>query len=391
MTVSVIIVAAGGGERLGYGRPKAFVDLNGLTLLERAVMPLNSLDEAVDVVVVAPDKWQGAAEDLVQRTLEPRHRLRVVAGGATRTDSVRAGLSEVADSVDVVLIHDAARALTPHDVFTRVIGKVRAGHSGVIPTLDVVDTIAKRHPDTGVTQAAPDRSHLAIVQTPQGFSRRILDDAYAVFSGDATDDAEVVRQSGHEVGSVAGDQMAFKITHPADLHRAHTLLTSAEDHLIGVAADVHRFDAETPLWLGGVLWPGEPGLSGHSDGDVVIHVICDALLQAASLGDMGALFGSDRPEFEGANSRVFLDHTLALLADEGYSITSVSCQLVANSPQFSPRREEISRELSQIVGAPVHVAATTSDGLGLTGRGEGAAAIAVALVARHAQKDAASK
>jgi 2-C-methyl-D-erythritol 4-phosphate cytidylyltransferase/2-C-methyl-D-erythritol 2,4-cyclodiphosphate synthase len=391
VNVSVIIVAAGGGERLGYGRPKAFVDLNGLTLVERAVMPLNSLDEAVDVVIVAPDKWQGAAEDLVQRTLEPRHRLRVVAGGATRTDSVRAGLSEVADSVDVVLIHDAARALTPHDVFTRVIGKVRAGHSGVIPTLDVVDTIAKRHPDTGVTQAAPDRSHLAIVQTPQGFSRRILDEAYAVFSGDATDDAEVVRQSGHEVGSVAGDQMAFKITHPADLHRAHTLLTSAEDHLIGVAADVHRFDAETPLWLGGVLWPGEPGLSGHSDGDVVIHVICDALLQAASLGDMGALFGSDRPEFEGANSRVFLDHTLALLADEGYSIKSVSCQLVTNSPQFSPRREEISRELSQIVGAPVHVAATTSDGLGLTGRGEGAAAIAVALVARHAQKDAASK
>jgi len=389
--VSVIIVAAGGGERLGYGRPKAFVDLNGLTLLERAVMPLNSLDEAVDVVIVAPDKWQGAAEDLVQRTLEPRHRLTVVAGGATRTDSVRAGLSEVADSVDVVLIHDAARALTPHDVFTRVIGKVRAGSAGVIPTLDVVDTITKRDPDTGVTQAAPDRSHLAIVQTPQGFSRRILDEAYAAFSGDATDDAEVVRQSGHEVGSVAGDQMAFKITHPADLHRAHTLLTSAEDHLIGVAADVHRFDAETPLWLGGVLWPGEPGLSGHSDGDVVIHVICDALLQAASLGDMGALFGSDRPEFEGANSRVFLDHTLALLADEGYSIKSVSCQLVANSPQFSPRREEISRELSQIVGAPVHVAATTSDGLGLTGRGEGAAAIAVALVARHAQKDAASK
>ncbi len=391
MTVSVIIVAAGGGERLGYGRPKAFVDLNGLTLVERAVMPLNSLDEAVDVVIVAPDKWQGAAEDLVQRTLEPRHRLRVVAGGATRTDSVRAGLSEVADSVDVVLIHDAARALTPHDVFTRVIGKVRSGSAGVIPTLDVVDTIAKRHPDTGVTQAAPDRSHLAIVQTPQGFSRQILDEAYAVFSGDATDDAEVVRQSGREVGSVDGDQMAFKITHPADLPRAHTLLTSAEDHLIGVAADVHRFDADTPLWLGGVLWPGEPGLSGHSDGDVVIHVICDALLQAASLGDMGALFGSDRPEFEGANSRVFLDHTLALLADEGYSIKSVSCQLVASSPQFSPRREEISRELSQIVGAPVHVAATTSDGLGLTGRGEGAAAIAVALVARHAQKDAASK
>jgi 2-C-methyl-D-erythritol 4-phosphate cytidylyltransferase/2-C-methyl-D-erythritol 2,4-cyclodiphosphate synthase len=391
VNVSIIIVAAGGGERLGYGRPKAFVDLNGLTLLERALAPLNELDGPIDVIVVAPEKWMGAGEDLAQRILDPQHRVTVVAGGATRTDSVRAGLDRVADSVEVVLIHDAARALTPHAVFARVIDHVRAGHPGVIPALDVIDTIAQRHPETGATQAALDRSHLAIVQTPQGFSRQILDEAYRVFSGDATDDAEVVRQSGHTVGSVPGDHMAFKITHPADLHRAHTLLTSPEEQLIGVAADVHRFDGTQPLWLGGVLWPGEAGLSGHSDGDVVIHVICDALLQAASLGDMGALFGSDRPEFEGASSRVFLDHTLNLLSDGGFSIKSVSCQLIANSPRFAPRREEISRELSQIVGAPVHVAATTSDGLGLTGRGEGAAAIAVALVARHSLKDAANK
>jgi 2-C-methyl-D-erythritol 4-phosphate cytidylyltransferase/2-C-methyl-D-erythritol 2,4-cyclodiphosphate synthase len=242
-----------------------------------------------------------------------------------------------------------------------------------------------------VTDVTGDRSTFASVQTPQGFSREVLADAHSRFRLDATDDATIVRQAGSVVGAVVGDQRAFKITHPEDLQRAAAHVSDTPHFLTGIGVDVHRYDPDQPLWLGGVLWPGEPGLSGHSDGDVVIHVICDALLQAASLGDMGALFGSDRPEFEGANSRVFLDHTLALLADEGYSIKSVSCQLVANSPQFSPRREEISRELSQIVGAPVHVAATTSDGLGLTGRGEGAAAIAVALVARHAQKDAASK
>jgi 2-C-methyl-D-erythritol 2,4-cyclodiphosphate synthase len=132
-----------------------------------------------------------------------------------------------------------------------------------------------------------------------------------------------------------------------------------------------------------VLWPGEPGLSGHSDGDVVIHAICDALLQAAALGDMGTLFGEARPEFEGAHSRVFLDRVLRDLANAGYRPQSVSCQLVANTPRFSPRREEISAALTEIIGAPVHVAATTSDGLGVTGRGEGAAAFAVALVARQ--------
>lgn len=383
MTVSVIVVAAGSGERLGATSPKAFVSVAGKTLLEHALSALNAVSPTVQVVVVAPEKWRGAAEDLGRKTLEERHQLVVVAGGETRSDSVRAGLAALGDDITTVLIHDAARALCPPEVFTRVIDALEAGASAVIPTIDVVDTLSPIDHTTGVTGPAVDRSALAIVQTPQGFRKDVIVSAHEAFPENATDDAEIARLAGHQVISVPGDARAFKITHPADVERARQLLTQSEDLRVGIAADVHAYDENTPLWLGGVLWPGEPGLSGHSDGDIVLHVICDALLQAASLGDMGALFGVSRPEFEGANSRVFLEHVLARLQEEGFSIRSVSCQLVANTPRFAPRREEISGLLTEMIGAPVHVASTTSDGLGFTGRGEGIAAFAVALVARH--------
>ena len=383
MTVSVIVVAAGSGERLGATSPKAFVAVAGKTLLEHAIGALNFVSPPVHVVVVAPEKWLGAAEDLGRKTLDSRHCLNVVAGGKTRSDSVRAGLAVVGEDITHVLVHDAARALCPPEVFGRVIDALEDGAVGVIPTIDVVDTLSPIDHTTGVTGSPVDRSVLAIVQTPQGFTRDVIVSAHAAFPEDATDDADIARRAGHEVISVPGDARAFKITHPADLERANRERSQTEDLRVGIAADVHAYDDTSPLWLGGVHWPGEPGLSGHSDGDVVLHVICDALLQASSLGDMGTLFGVSKPEFDGANSRVFLDQVLALLAEEGFSIRSISCQLVANTPRFASRREEISGSLSGLVGAPVHVASTTSDGLGFTGRGEGIAAFAVALVARH--------
>jgi 2-C-methyl-D-erythritol 4-phosphate cytidylyltransferase / 2-C-methyl-D-erythritol 2,4-cyclodiphosphate synthase len=383
MTISVIVVAAGSGERLGASSPKAFVSVAGKTLLEHALGALNDVPHTLQVVVVAPEKWMGAADDLGRKTLDNRHSLHVVAGGATRSDSVRAGLGVLGSDVTQVLIHDAARALCPPEVFSRVVDALDGGALAVIPTIPVVDTLSPIDHSTGVTGPAVDRSVLAIVQTPQGFARDVIAMAHEAFPENATDDAEIARRAGHDVISVPGDARAFKITHAADLERAHQLLTQVEDLRVGIAADVHAYDDNTPLWLGGVLWPGEPGLSGHSDGDIALHAICDALLQASSLGDMGTLFGVSRPEFEGANSRVFLDHVLERLREEGFSIRSVSCQLVANTPRFAGRREEISSLLSDIVGAPVHVASTTSDGLGFTGRGEGIAAFAVALVARH--------
>jgi 2-C-methyl-D-erythritol 4-phosphate cytidylyltransferase / 2-C-methyl-D-erythritol 2,4-cyclodiphosphate synthase len=383
MTVSVVVVAAGNGERLGATNPKAFVSVAGKTLLEHALSTLNAVGYSLQVVIVAPTLWVGAAEDLGRKTLDARHSLEVVAGGASRSDSVRAGLAVLDNDVTTVLIHDAARALCPPDVFERVIDALNSGAKAVIPTIPVVDTLSPIDHTTAVTGPAVDRSALAIVQTPQGFTKDVITGAHEAFPEDATDDAEIARLAGHDVISVPGDAKAFKITHPADLERAQQMQAHTEDLRVGIAADVHAYDDTTPLWLGGVHWPGEPGLSGHSDGDIVLHAICDALLQASSLGDMGTLFGVSRPEFDNANSRVFLDHVLGLLAEEGFSIRSVSCQLVATTPRFAPRREEISALLSDIVGAPVHVASTTSDGLGFTGRGEGIAAFAVALVARH--------
>lgn len=384
MRVSVIVVAAGSGERLGLKRPKAFVDCQGRSLLEHALAAINALSEDVHVVIVAPDAWQGAATDLASSTLDPRHRVTTVPGGATRSDSVRNGLGALTDTSDLVLIHDAARSLCPAEVFERVIDRLRRGADGVIPTLPVVDTLSPHDSTTGVTGAAIDRSALAIVQTPQGFQRAAIVDAHTRFPDNATDDADIVRRAGYEVVAVSGDHRAFKITHPADLERASHLIGETSGGVsVGIGVDVHAYDSDSPLWLGGVLWEGEPGLSGHSDGDVVIHAICDALLQAAGLGDLGTLFGESRPEFAGARSTVFLTHVVGLLGSHGFAPQSVSCQLVANTPRFAPRREEVSELLTDLVGAPVHVAATTSDGLGLTGRGEGASALAVALVARR--------
>jgi 2-C-methyl-D-erythritol 4-phosphate cytidylyltransferase/2-C-methyl-D-erythritol 2,4-cyclodiphosphate synthase len=144
--------------------------------------------------------------------------------------------------------------------------------------------------------------------------------------------------------------------------------------------DVHRYDESVPLVLAGMKWPGEPGLAGHSDGDVVIHAIVDAILQAAGLGDLGTHFGSDRAEFAGAKSRVFLDHALSLVTDAGYMVSSVGVQVIAQAPKIGPRRLEAETVLSELVGCPVSLTATTSDGLGFTGRGEGAAALATAVL-----------
>ena len=383
MTLSVMVVAAGSGERLGSTRPKAFVDLAGSTLLERSLEPIVALEALTHVVVVAPAGWVEPARQLAATLFGSQVSLDVVEGGATRTESVRRGLETVPDTASIVLIHDAARCLTPTAVFERVIHAVEAGAPGVIPTLDVVDTMVPRDRATGVTQSAIDRDGLAITQTPQGFDARALRDAYAAFDADATDDAEVLRRAGHEVVSVEGDRDSLKITYPHDLGALAARLSGSPDLRIGVGVDVHRFEEGTSMVVAGREFESSKGLAGHSDGDVVLHAITDALLGAAGLGDLGTHFGTSRPEFEGASSRVFLERALQMLGEAGYRPQSVSVQYIGNEPRLGAVREEIGQELTELVGAPVHVSATTTDGLGLTGRGEGAAAIAQALVVRH--------
>ncbi|AVG24633.1 2-C-methyl-D-erythritol 4-phosphate cytidylyltransferase / 2-C-methyl-D-erythritol 2,4-cyclodiphosphate synthase [Pontimonas salivibrio] len=392
MTLSVIVVAAGSGERLGSASPKAFVTLAGKTLLENSLQPLLGLDRPLQVVVVAPEGWLTPAHTLADSVLTKgvsAHDMSftVVAGGATRTESVRRGLAAVDAGNDYVLIHDAARALTPTEVFQRVIDALEAGHQGVIPVLPVVDTIVPVDPDTSVTAPAHPREELGAVQTPQGFHTASLKAAYEQFGGDATDDAAVLRAAGHDVVAVAGHRESVKVTYPEDLRNLERVVGGVRAPgggvMVGTGVDVHQFDPSKPLVLGGMDFPGVAGLAGHSDGDVIVHAITDALLAASSLGDLGTHFGVNRPEYEGVASTALLTHALGLLRDAGVTPTSVSVQYIANHPKIGPVRKEMCEALSVLVGAPVHVAGTTTDGLGLTGRGEGAAAIATALVVPH--------
>jgi 2-C-methyl-D-erythritol 4-phosphate cytidylyltransferase/2-C-methyl-D-erythritol 2,4-cyclodiphosphate synthase len=384
VTISVIVVAAGSGERLGSSRPKAFVDLAGRTLLEHSLHAVTGLSPVPQVVVVAPEAWVGPAEELARGVLGDDAELIVVAGGATRTESVRRGLAAISQDSEVVLIHDAARALTPTEVFSRVIDAVRSGAKGVIPTLDVVDTMVPRNRKTGETSAAIDRNGLAITQTPQGFDASALREAFAAFDGGATDDAEVLRASGVAVVAVEGHRDAVKVTYPHDLEvlSARISLPSA-NIFAGVGIDVHRFEEGESMVVGGMTFDGARGLAGHSDGDVVLHAITDALLGAASLGDLGTHFGSSRPEYAGVSSTVFLGEALRMMREAGYEPQSVAVQYIGNEPRLGAVRDQMGKQLSEMVGAPVHVSATTTDGLGLTGRGEGAAAVAHALVVRH--------
>lgn len=389
--VGIVVVAAGSGTRLAAGAPKAFVGIDGLPILHHALSRVFAAP-AAQVVVVAPPERQGdALSEALVVAGERRDLVSVVAGGPTRQASVAAGLAALWADVELVLVHDAARALTPPEVFERVIAALERGAVGAVPVLPVIDTIKRVAGDA--IRAAVDRSELAAAQTPQGFRRDVLDAAYAASTEDFTDDAALVAAAGHAVAAVPGHPLAFKITTAADLERARHLLAEstvpvAAAHApahgmprIGLGTDVHAYGGDGPLWLAGLEWPGEQALSGHSDGDAVAHAIVDALLAAAGLGDIGTHFGTDHPEYAGAHAHAFLARTHALLGEAGWRIGNVSVQVQANRPRFSSRREEAERALSQALGgAPVSISATTTDGLGLTGRGEGVAAFAVAIV-----------
>jgi 2-C-methyl-D-erythritol 4-phosphate cytidylyltransferase/2-C-methyl-D-erythritol 2,4-cyclodiphosphate synthase len=381
-SVAVIIVAAGSGTRLGASVPKAFVEIGGRSILERSLRSVLGMTEPVQLVVVAPPERLDEAERIARAALGVASgHLTIVAGGDTRQQSVAAGLAVLEESIEVVLVHDSARSLTPASQFEAVVAKVRATSAGVIPGLAVADTI-KQVDWMGSVEHTVDRSALVAVQTPQGFPREMLVTSYAAADRDYTDDAALVAASGHGVSVVDGDPLAFKVTTPWDLARAESLVDApvARSWRTGVGIDVHAFDEDAPLWLGGLYWPEEPGLAGHSDGDAIAHAVCDALLSATGLGDIGGRFGTSDKQFENAHGEVFLTETLALVEGAGYTIGNVAVQLIGNRPKLAARRAEIEVRLSGLLGAPVSVSATTSDGLGFTGRSEGVTAIATALV-----------
>jgi len=393
---AIIVVAAGSGTRLDAGAPKAFVGIDSRSVLRHALEGVFAAAPA-QIVVVAPPGFEGDAETEMRAAAGDRADLgSVVTGGDTRQRSVAAGLDALWGDVTRVLVHDAARALTPPEVIDAVAAAVE-GEIGILPTLPVVDTLKRVDGDAVVGPI--DRSELAAAQTPQGFPRALLEAAYdaALASGvDYTDDAALYAAAGNHVRRIPGSARGFKITTPADLERARHLLAAAAEApaespaaasnagnrpRVGLGTDVHGFGGDGALWLAGLEWPGEPALSGHSDGDAVAHAIVDALLGAAGLGDIGEHFGTAHPEYAGAHAEVFLTRTREMLDEAGFEIGNVSAQFQGNRPRFSSRRAEAERVLSEALGgAPVSITATTTDGLGFAGRGEGIAVTAVAML-----------
>ena len=371
---AAIIAGAGMGHRLGAEIPKALIQIQGITLLERAFI---SLSKVVDeIVITAPEGYEEQFKAIVGQSAE------VITGGVLRSDSIRVALKALSPSVESVLIHDAARALASSALAARVLGDVQSGQSAVIPVLKVIDTIKEIDRD-GFVRATPDRSSLVAAQTPQGFNRQVLERAHSA-SDDATDDAALVEAIGVKVKTIDGEASAFKITTKEDIGQALLLLSPIDRNFkVGLGVDAHAFssDQDRKLWLAGLLWPDQIGVDGYSDGDVAAHAICDALFSAAGLGDLGSNFGVDDPKYQGASGETLLKEALGKITNAGYKIGNVSVQIVSNKPKIGPRRAEAIKALSKALGgAEVSVSATSTDGLGFTGQGLGISALATALL-----------
>lgn len=382
--IALVVVAAGQGQRLGAGKPKAFVDLVGRPLLTHAIESIIALPDLAQLIIAVPETHLVEAAEIGAELIgELPISFEVVLGGDTRQASISNALAELTEESRIVLVHDAARALTPTSLFAEVARAVRETATSSLPVMPVVDTI-KRIDGTTVLETV-DREVLRSAQTPQGFVASDLRAAYASADAEYTDDAALMQAAGHTILAVAGDERAFKITTPADLAAAELRFSGKPAGFrTGIGTDVHRFtdDVEKPLFLGTIVWHGERGLDGHSDGDAVSHAIVDALLSAAGLGDIGSNFGVDRPEFSGANGKIFIEGALELIQAAGYRVENVAVQIIGNRPKVAPHRAAVEAALQRILGAPVSLGATTTDGLGFLGNSEGVAAVATALLAK---------
>ena len=409
-----ILVAAGEGRR--FGGPKQLQPLAGRRVIDWAFDAAASVSDGV-VVVAAPDQVEllregpdavgpgagasgagrasGAigADHLPDSAAGELPRVVVTAGGATRSESVRAGLAATPADAEVIVVHDAARPLATGRLFDAVTDAVGAGAGadGAAPAVPVNDTV--RHTDDGPL----DRSRLRAVQTPQAFRADALRRAHSDAS-EATDDATLVEAVGGKVELVPGEPDNLKITTPGDLEVAGALMAARSagvgaDHpasgemgavvpLVGSGFDIHPFsdDPDRPLMLGGVRFEGERGLVGHSDADAVAHACCDAILGVAGLGDIGTLFPDDDERWRNADSIALLAEAAARVRKAGRRIGNIDCTVVAERPRIAPRRAEMQARLSEAAGAPVTVRGTRAEALGALGRGEGIACWAVALL-----------
>lgn len=371
---AAVIVAAGQGLRAGQGIPKQFVRWRGKAVVRHSAEGLAAAGIAPIVVVIPAD-----CETIAAQALDGVPSIRLVHGGPRRQDSVRLGLEALqADAPDLVLIHDAARPIVPGVVIARLLEALETDRAA-IPVLPVADSLAREK--GGKMDCAEDREALRRVQTPQAFRYAAILDAHRAWTGASTagDDAQVAMAAGIEVAMVEGDEQLHKLTYASDFAQA------APPVRVGTGYDVHRLEDGEELWLCGVKIEHTQGLSGHSDADVAIHALVDALLGALGAGDIGQHFPPSDPQWRGAASSRFLEHAGTLVGEAGYGIGNIDLTIVCEAPKIGPHRQAMRESLAKILGVGselVSVKATTTEKLGFTGRGEGIAAQAVATLVR---------
>jgi 2-C-methyl-D-erythritol 4-phosphate cytidylyltransferase/2-C-methyl-D-erythritol 2,4-cyclodiphosphate synthase len=369
--IAVLIVAAGKGERTGRALPKQYELLGGLPMLRRSVDAFR--DWPVRVVI-------GLGQDELYRAAMDRDAPPPVPGGARRQDSVRLGLEALAaDPPDFVLIHDAARPLVSRSVTHRVIAALEKGAAGAVPMLAVADTLRRQESGRWVTVP---RDGLQRAQTPQGFRFADILKAHRDHAdADATDDVAIAGLAGLAVEAVAGEEDNLKVTTEKDFALAERLLGGETRSAMGY--DAHRFTEGDHVWLCGVKVAHDHGLEGHSDADAGLHALTDAILGCISAGDIGQHFPPTDDRWKGAPSWKFLDHAHTLVKQKGGAVLHCDVTLICERPKIGPHREAMRARIAEILSLDidrVSVKATTTEGMGYTGRREGLAAQAVATV-----------
>ncbi|MFY0680028.1 MAG: bifunctional 2-C-methyl-D-erythritol 4-phosphate cytidylyltransferase/2-C-methyl-D-erythritol 2,4-cyclodiphosphate synthase [Thalassovita sp.] len=377
MKTAALIVAAGRGTRAGAGVPKQWRALAGRQVADWTLQAfVDHPDIDTVMVVIHPD-------DHAQPALARHSDLLITPGGDSRDASVRRGLEALAPhNLDAVLIHDAARPCVSAKLISDVVTALGAA-KGAAPALPVIDALWRGAEDQ--VQGTADRAGLFRAQTPQGFHFDTLLAAHRSHPGGAADDVEVARSAGIDVAIVQGSEDNLKITHPADFARAEKILRGPMDIRLGNGYDVHRFGPGDHVILCGVPVAHGRGLQGHSDADVGMHAVTDAIYGALAQGDIGRHFPPSDPQWKGAASEIFLKHAAQLARSMGYAISNVDCTLVCEFPKIGPHAEAMQAEMARILDIPVDrvsVKATTSERLGFTGRGEGIAALATTALVK---------
>jgi len=377
MRVCALIVAAGRGTRAGGPRPKQWQALGTGRVIDHTLDAFARHPQVDDITVLLhPDDMGREAAELRARGC------RVAQGGATRSASVRAGLAALPDC-DLVLIHDAARPCVSAQIISDVIAALETQEAAA-PALPVTDALWTG--DQGFVNGTRDRTGLFAAQTPQGFRRAVIVAAHDTAGAqDAADDVEIARAAGHSVAITAGDPDNIKITTPADFARAAAILERRMDIRTGNGFDVHAFGAGDHVTLCGVRVAHSHGLVGHSDADVGLHTLSDAIYGALAAGDIGTHFPPSDPQWKGASSDLFLRHAAQMARDQGFTLTHVDCTLICEHPKIGPHQLAMRTAVAGMLGlevARVSVKATTSERLGFTGRGEGIACMATATLVK---------